>query len=77
MFHEEKKKGFHVPLMARGDIDGLIGLFIDNPVNLLLINGLCMSPRMSAGLVFGRILPGTALSVIVTHFHTPGKTSGV
>ncbi len=60
----EEAKGFRLPLMVRGDIDGFIGLFIDNLVNLLLITGLCMSLGMGADLVFGRILPGTALSVL-------------
>lgn len=59
-----EEREFHVPLMVRGDIDGFIGLFIDNLVNLLLITGLCLSLGMSAELVFGRILPGTALSVL-------------
>ena len=57
-------KDFRLPLMVRGDIDGFIGLFIDNLVNLLLITGLCLSLGMGADLVFGRILPGTALSVL-------------
>ena len=56
--------GFRLPLMVKGDIDGFIGLFIDNLVNLLLISGLCLSIGMGADLVFGRILPGTALSVL-------------
>ena len=55
---------FHYPLFVRGDIDGFIGIFIDNLVNLLLITGLCLSLGMPAALVFGSILPGTALSVL-------------
>ncbi len=55
---------FHFPLFVKGDIDGFIGLFIDNLVNLLLITGLCLSLGLPAGLVFGKILPGTALAVL-------------
>ncbi len=56
--------GFRVPFFARGDIDGFIGLFIDNLVNLILITGLCLSIGMPADLVFGKIMPGAALSVL-------------
>ncbi len=55
---------FHFPLFVKGDIDGFIGLFIDNLVNLLIITGLCIGIGMPAELVFGKILPGTALSVL-------------
>jgi AGZA family xanthine/uracil permease-like MFS transporter len=52
------------PLFVRGDFDGFIGLFIDNLVNLLIITGLCCSLGMPASLVYGTILPATALSVL-------------
>jgi adenine/guanine/hypoxanthine permease len=55
---------FRFPLFVRGDVDGFIGLFIDNLVNLLIITGLCISIGMPSELVFGWILPGTALSVL-------------
>lgn len=55
---------FHFSLFVRGDIDGFIGLFIDNLVNLLIITGLCIGIGMPGELVFGKILPGTALSVL-------------
>lgn len=58
------EKSFHYPLFVKGDIDGFIGLFIDNLVNLLLITGLCLSIGMPSALVFGKILPGAALSVL-------------
>ncbi len=59
-----EKEHFQYPLFVKGDIDGFIGLFIDNLVNLLLITGLCLNIGMSEELVFGKILPGTALSVL-------------
>lgn len=58
-----EKDSFQFPLFVKGDIDGFIGLFIDNLVNLLLITGLCLNLGMPEALVFGKILPGTALSV--------------
>jgi len=51
---------------VRGDIDGFFGLFIDNLVQLLLIDTLC---RFVLGfpddLVYGRVLPGAAISILV------------
>src|SRR4030042_365663 len=58
------KDSFSYPLFVKGDFDGFIGLFIDNLVNLLIITGLSLSIGMPANLVFGRMLPGTALSVL-------------
>lgn len=58
-----KGNNFKYPLFVRGDFDGFIGLFIDNLVNLLIITSLCLGIGMSNNLVFGRILPSTALSV--------------
>jgi AGZA family xanthine/uracil permease-like MFS transporter len=56
---------FHVPFFVKGDFDGFVGLFIDNLVNLLLITGLCAGVLgMPNEIVFGKILPGTALSVL-------------
>ena len=55
---------FHFPLFVKGDIDGFIGLFIDNLVNLFLITGLCLGIGMPDAIVLGKILPGTALSVL-------------
>jgi adenine/guanine/hypoxanthine permease len=52
------------PLFVKGDVDGFIGLFIDNLVNLLIITGLCQAIGMPAGLIFGKILPGTATAVL-------------
>src|SRR6185295_17596958 len=52
--------------IVRGDIDGFFGLALDNLVQLLLIDGLC---RFVLGfppaLVYGRILPGAAVSILI------------
>jgi AGZA family xanthine/uracil permease-like MFS transporter len=50
---------------VRGDIDGFFGLFVDNLLQLMLIAVLCGNVcGMPAGLVYGRILPGAALSIL-------------
>src|SRR3954470_16825097 len=52
--------------IVRGDIDGFFGLAIDNLVQLLLIDGLCRGVLgFSADLVYGRILPGAAMSILL------------
>src|SRR3954463_5910678 len=52
--------------IVRGDIDGFFGLALDNLVQLLLIDTLC---RFVLGfppeLIYGRILPGAAVSILV------------
>jgi AGZA family xanthine/uracil permease-like MFS transporter len=51
---------------VRRDIDGFFGLAIDNIVQILLIVGLCQGVLgFGVDLVYGRILPGVALSLIV------------
>lgn len=50
---------------VRGDIDGFFGLFVDNLLQLMLIAVLCTQVcGMPAELVYGRILPGAALSIL-------------
>lgn len=51
---------------VRGDVDGFFALALDNLVQLLLIDGLCRFVLgFSQELVYGRILPGVALSLVV------------
>jgi AGZA family xanthine/uracil permease-like MFS transporter len=48
------------------DLDGFFGLAIDNLVQLIVIVGLCTTVcGMPKELIFGRILPGAAVSVVV------------
>jgi len=48
-----------------GDLDGFFGLFVDNLIQLLLIVTLCSHVLGMAGdLVYGRILPGVAVSLL-------------
>ena len=55
---------------VRGDIDGFFGLALDNLVQMLLIVALC---RFGLGfddaLLFGRVLPGVAVSLVVGNLY--------
>src|SRR4051794_37380328 len=52
--------------IVRGDIDGFFGLALDNLVQLLLIDSLCRGVLgFPADLVYGRVLPGAAMSILV------------
>ncbi len=51
---------------VRGDIDGFFGLFIDNLLQLMLIQVLCTTVvKLPAELVVGRILPAAAVSILI------------
>ena len=51
---------------VRGDVDGFFGLAIDNLVQFLLIATLCGGVLgFSPALLYGRVLPGAALSLVV------------
>ncbi len=51
---------------VRGDVDGFFGLAIDNLVQFLLIDTLCRTVLGFSGeLVYGRVLPAAALSLVV------------
>jgi len=59
-------KQVHVPWFVRGDIDGFFGLALDNLIQLLVIGALTTGVLgFSASLVYGRILPGAAISIVV------------
>ena len=51
---------------VRGDVDGFFGLALDNLVQLLLIDALCRGViGMPPDLLYGRVLPGAAVSLLV------------
>lgn len=55
---------------VRGDVDGFFGLALDNLVQLILIVTLCRGVLgFSNGLIFGTILPGVAISLIVGNLY--------
>ncbi|GAB4273187.1 MAG: permease [Methylomicrobium sp.] len=50
----------------QGDLDGFFGLFVDNLIQLILIAVLCSTVLpMPDELIFGRIFPGVAVSLLV------------
>ncbi len=52
--------------MVRGDVDGFFGLALDNLVQLILIDTLCRTVLgFPDELLYGRILPGVAVSLLV------------
>ena len=52
--------------IGRGDIDGFFGLALDNLVQLLLIDTLCRGVLgFPPELVYGRVLPAAAISILV------------
>lgn len=54
------------PRIARGDWNGFVAAAVNNLVQLLILIPLCLGPLgFSTELVFGRILPGVALSFLV------------
>ena len=51
---------------VRSDVDGFFGLALDNLVQLLLIDALCRTVLgFPDALIYGRILPGAAVSLLV------------
>jgi adenine/guanine/hypoxanthine permease len=52
--------------LIRGDVDGFFGLALDNLVQLLVLTALCKTVLgFPDALVFGRVLPGAAVSLLV------------
>lgn len=57
------------PWFVRKDLDGFFGLMIDNLIQLILIVTLCRELiHLPDAYIFGRILPGAALSILVGNF---------
>lgn len=51
---------------VRGDVDGFFGLALDNLVQILLIDSLCRYVLgFDSALLYGRVLPGVAVSLLV------------
>jgi AGZA family xanthine/uracil permease-like MFS transporter len=58
--------GFRPRLFVRGDIDGFFGLALDNLIQVLLISSLWTQVLgFSTTRLYGRILPGVAISLVV------------
>src|SRR5918995_541277 len=60
---------FDPPWFVRKDLDGFFGLMIDNLIQLILIVTLCRELiRLPDEYIFGKILPGAAISILVGNF---------
>src|SRR5438445_2249921 len=60
---------FNPPWFVRKDLDGFFGLMIDNLIQLILIVSLCRELiHLPDSFIFGRILPGAAMSILVGNF---------
>jgi len=58
------------PLFVARDLDGLAALLVDNLVNLMIIAGTCIGViGMPPALVYGKILPGAAVSLVVGNLY--------
>jgi AGZA family xanthine/uracil permease-like MFS transporter len=54
------------PIWVKGDLDGFFGLMVDNLVQVLTIVALSkLVAGLSDGLIFGRVLPGIAVSLLI------------
>lgn len=57
------------PWFVRKDLDGFFGLMIDNLIQLILIVSLCRELiHLPDSYIFGHILPGAAISILVGNF---------
>jgi AGZA family xanthine/uracil permease-like MFS transporter len=57
------------PWFVRKDLDGFFGLMIDNLIQLILIVSLCRELiHLPDPYIFGHILPGAAISILVGNF---------
>lgn len=66
-----KNQGLSLPhWFVRQDLDGFFGLALDNLIQILVIVSLCQGVlQFPPALVYGRILPGIAFSLIVGNFY--------
>ncbi len=56
----------HYPIFSKHDLNGFWALFADTLANLLIISGVCRFVfGMPPEIVFGRILPGAAVSIMI------------
>jgi AGZA family xanthine/uracil permease-like MFS transporter len=66
MNYTASQSGFKFRWWSRGDLDGFFGLFVDNLIQLILIVTLCSGLLgMPDALVYARILPGVAISLLL------------
>ena len=67
--HSVLQPWFRSPWFVRKDLDGFFGLMIDNLIQLILIVSLCRELiHLPDSYIFGRILPGAAISILLGNF---------
>jgi AGZA family xanthine/uracil permease-like MFS transporter len=60
------EKELHYPLFCRRDLTAFWALFADNLANIVILSGICLFVfNMPERIVFGRILPGLGVSLLV------------
>ena len=68
-----QQASFNPPWFVRKDLDGFFGLMIDNLIQLILIVSLCRELiHLPDSFIFGRILPGAAISILFGNFFALG-----
>lgn len=66
----EANRTFKYPVFVLKDLDGFFGLFIDNLANIIIIIGVCKGLlHFPDSLIYGRLLPGVALSLLVGNWY--------
>jgi hypothetical protein len=69
LFQFMPQPSFTPPWFVRKDLDGFFGLMIDNLIQLILIVTLCRELiHLPDEYIFGRILPGAAISILFGNF---------
>lgn len=59
-------KEFHYPVFSRNDLSAFWALFTDNLTNLIVLSGICKFVfKMPDEIVFGRIVPGAAVAILL------------
>jgi len=57
---------FNYPLFSRNDLSAFWALFTDNLTNLIVLSGICKFVfNMPNEIVFGRIVPGAAIAILL------------
>ena len=54
-----------LPLFTSGDLNAFFALFLDNVVNLVILAGILMGFGFPKDIIFGKMIPGTALGVLI------------
>lgn len=56
--------------ISRGDVDAMLGIFVDNLSVFLVAISLCLFViEVPADIVFGRILPGMVVGILISNIH--------